>query len=125
MPKRSLHSSVLKWPDAETVRAQLATRAREIAREHPQVRRIGYIGSLAHGEWGVGSDVDIILVVSASEHHMHDRASQFDFTTLPVPADVLVYTEKEYDDLIGGGSRFGRELARAAWIFECGSSSGD
>ena len=117
MPIRSLHSSVLKWPDAELVRAQLTARARELADVHPHIERIGYIGSLAHGEWGVGSDVDIVIVLSTSDIPMHERAGAFDFTMLPVPADVLVYTRAEFDKLVKDQTRFAHELARAKWVF--------
>ncbi len=116
MPKRSLHSSVLKWPERESVRAQLVARAHEIAQQDLTVQKIGYIGSLAHGEWGVGSDADIIVVVSALGAAAA-RLARFDFTSLPVPADVLVYTEEEFVRLQAAGTRFAHELERAQWAY--------
>lgn len=61
MPVRSLDSSVLRWPDATTVHQAVCRWAREAARTRPEVLRVGYFGSYARGDWGVGSDLDLYL----------------------------------------------------------------
>ncbi|MFQ5811257.1 MAG: nucleotidyltransferase family protein, partial [Armatimonadota bacterium] len=66
MPVRSLHSSVLRWPDREIVLDALRRWTDRLARGHANVRRLGYCGSYARGDWGVGSDLDIIVVIAAS-----------------------------------------------------------
>jgi hypothetical protein len=96
MPVRSLHSSVLKWPDLEQVRSAVTDWARALADGDERITSVGYAGSYARGNWGVGSDVDLIILVKASETPFTERARAFDATTLPVPADVLVYTEPEW-----------------------------
>ena len=55
---------------------------------------------------GVGSDVDVVIVVAASDEPFERRALRWDVTELPVPADVLVYTEHEWESLPQQG-RFG------------------
>ena len=62
MPVRSLTSSVLRWPRPEEVRAAIGTWAAEIV-ARPDVARVGCFGSLARGTWGVGSDVDLVVIV--------------------------------------------------------------
>jgi hypothetical protein len=44
----------------------------------------------------VGSDLDIIVVVADAALPFEQRAADWDATDLPVPADVLVYTEAEW-----------------------------
>ena len=56
MPVRSLNSSVLKWPDGATVRASLERWTQEMISSKPGVIRLGYIGSYARDEWGVGNN---------------------------------------------------------------------
>lgn len=56
MPVRSSTSSVLKWPDAESVRRALVAWVAEEAPRHPGLLRLGYFGSYARGDWGVGSN---------------------------------------------------------------------
>jgi len=118
MPVRSLNSSVLKWPDDQLVDQAVRAWAYKLGKSHPQILKIGYIGSYARGDWGVGSDVDILILVSHSGQHFEQRTSEWDASALPVPADILVYTLEEWQHMLAGG-RFSQTVAReAVWIFE-------
>ena len=110
MPTRSLHSRVMKWPDRATVDAAARAWARRIADEHEDVVRLGYFGSYARGDWGVGSDLDLVAVVRQSQYPFHQRASQWNRSELPVHADLLVYTEAEWESLMQHGGRFAEML---------------
>ena len=65
MPVR-LTSSVLKWPDLTAVRQAVERWATTVTQNRADIARIGYFGSYAHGDWGVGSDLDLIVVVTQS-----------------------------------------------------------
>jgi hypothetical protein len=45
----------------------------------------------------VGSDLDVVILVSATDTPWERRAAEWDLTDLPVPADVLVYTVEEWE----------------------------
>jgi predicted nucleotidyltransferase len=91
--------------------------ADRIAATRREVRRIGYFGSYARGDWGVGSDLDILVIVDRAEERRDRRALALDVSDLPVPAEVLVYTEDEWRALVSGGARFGSMLAReTVWV---------
>jgi predicted nucleotidyltransferase len=112
-----LSSSVLKWPDATTVASALRRWAERAAAERPELRRVGYAGSYARGDWGVGSALDVVLVVDHARLPFWRRPVEWDLTGLPVPADVLVYTEAEWCNL-DSSRRLARELARAVvWVW--------
>lgn len=118
MPVRSLNSSVLVWPDRLVVDRAVRRWAAEMARTRPELQRLGYFGSYARGDWGVGSDLDIVAIVTAAEQSFEQRASSWDLTALPVPAEILVYTESEQQALEARGGRFARTLAReVVWVF--------
>jgi len=96
MPVRSLGTAVLVWPDAATVQAAALRWAEDLCRADESVAAVGYFGSYARGDWGVGSDVDLVVIVRDSALPFERRAARFDATRLPVPADVLVYTAAEW-----------------------------
>jgi predicted nucleotidyltransferase len=79
---------------------------------------LGYFGSYARGDWGVGSDLDLVAVVGGSEAPFHRRAVDWDLADLPVPAEILVYTVKEWADLRQRGGRFADVLEKeTVWLF--------
>ena len=115
MPVRSLRSSVLKWPGAAEVEAALRRWAAGL--ELPGLVALGYFGSYARGEAGVGSDLDLVLVVTGSEKPAPLRAARLPLETLPVPADALVLTREEWTALRERDDRFARTLRRETrWI---------
>ncbi len=122
MPVRSLSSSVLRWPEARTVDHAVRRWAEEVGRKRQGVIRVGYFGSYARGDWGVGSDLDLIIIVEGSKHPFERRAVEWDATGLPVPADVLVYTEEEWQTLSQNVGFHQRIMREAVWIYARGTS---
>lgn len=118
MPVRSLSSSVLKWPDKETVDFAVRCWAERMARALKDVLQIGYFGSYARGDWGVESDLDLIVIIESSSKPVERRAAEWDTTDLPVPADLLVYTKDEWEKMMSQ-RRFGRTVMReAVWVYQ-------
>lgn len=77
MPVRSLSSSVLRWPDRRFVERRLVAWAGEEAPRHPGLLRLGYFGSYARGDAGVGrsrrTPPIAILATSRWERYAHGR----------------------------------------------------
>ncbi len=120
MPVRSLNSSVLKWPDHGQVDGAVRAWAARVAQAHDELLRAGYFGSYARDDWGVGSDIDLVLVLRASDKPFERRALDFDATGLPVPAELLVYTQAEWRRLMEEAGRFARTLAaETVWVHVC------
>jgi len=117
MPVRSLSSSVLKWPDAQTVDQAVRRWVDQIVSRRKDVLRIGYFGSYARGNWGPGSDLDLVIVVERCVQPFERRSVEWDTTELPVPADVLVYTQSEWQSL-GAQRRFYETLTQeTVWVY--------
>ena len=117
MPVRSLSSPVLRWPDRATVDGAVRAWAAQLAAHHAELLRVGYFGSYARGDWGVGSDLDLVVVVASADEPFLTRAASWDTTGLPVPADLLVYSRDEWDALDRRG-RFCAMLAReVVWVW--------
>ena len=118
MPVKSLNSSVLVWPDRSQIDRALRQWVPVAASQHPELGRLAYFGSYARGDWGVGSDLDIVAIVASTDEPFHRRSVAWDLNTLPVPAEILVYTEVEWDSLHATPTRFSRTLDQeAVWVF--------
>ncbi len=121
MPVRSSHSSVLKWPDPKDVREAVQAWGRRQAKDHPKLMRLGLFGSYARGDAGVGSDLDLVAILSESDEPFEQRAVGWDTLALPLPAELLVYTSEEWDRMRAAGSRFAATVEREAiWLFRSG-----
>ena len=118
MPVRSLISSVLRWPDRRTVDDAVRTWAQSEAKRHPELLKLGYFGSYARGDWGVGSDLDLLAVVAQVSEPFERVSVNWDLSALPVAADVLVYTLAEWRRITKSAGRFGRILKdEVTWVY--------
>jgi hypothetical protein len=90
--------------------------AQELYARDPAVSRVGYFGSYARGNAGVGSDLDLVVITRGDSSSR--RAGAFDASRLPVPADVLVYSEARWNELRARHSGIARTIAREAKWFE-------
>jgi len=118
MPVRSLRSSVLRWPGAEEVAQAVRAWAAEEIPRHAGLLRLGYFGSYARGDWGVGSDLDLVAVIEVSPEPFERRALAWDLDGLPVPSELLVYTREEWSALQRRNDRFGKVLLEeAVWVW--------
>ena len=117
MPVRSLTSSVMRWPDADTIHRAAAAWAEALSRREPAVVAVGYFGSYARGDAGVGSDLDLVILLRESALPFERRAVGWPSESLPVPAEVLAYTLAEWCALPERRPRFGRVLREeTVWL---------
>jgi len=118
MPVRSLTSSVLRWPDAGIVDQAARAWAVELTRQRGDVLGVAYIGSYARGDWGVGSDLDLVIIVEQSDEAFWKRASELDLAGFPVPTEGMVYTADEWRDLANKRGRFFQTVEQeAVWLY--------
>jgi len=96
MPVRSLGSAVLKWPGREVVLDSARRWAVELRANDPKVVQMLCVGSCARGDYGVGSDLDLIVIVEAAPDSPVDRRRRYEPTAFPVPVDVTVLTRTEW-----------------------------
>jgi predicted nucleotidyltransferase len=96
--------------------AALGRWARELERRNPNVVRVGYFGSLARGDYGVGSDADVVVIVKVAARPWMERPLELDPPRLPVSADLLVYTVEEWQEIVKRPDRFGGEMRGVVWV---------
>jgi predicted nucleotidyltransferase len=119
MPVRSLSSSVFKWPKPSAVVHALKTWAADQAHQRTDIIGIAYFGSYARHRSGVGSDLDILVIVEQSKRPFWERALEFDTLSLPVPAEVVVYTVDEWQAATVERSGFLHTIrGDAVWVYK-------
>lgn len=90
MPQRSSNGSVLRWPSSESVLEAAA---------QPELEGVGVFGSYGRGDAGVGSDLDLLLVLRQCELPIWERLRPWDTADLPLATDLLVYSRREWESL--------------------------
>ena len=119
MPVRSLNSSVFKWPSRAQLDDALRTWTDAVVGQHPEVLKLGCFGSYARGDWGVGSDLDLVAIISHSNTPFERRSEDWNLNGLPVPAELLVYTREEWERLQRDAGRFAATLAsETSWLYD-------
>lgn len=116
MPVRSSRSSVLKWPRKSEIIDAVRQWAEAVRASRADLLRVGYFGSLRRGDWGVGSDVDLVVVLEDSDSSPVERPLEFDLSSIPVGADLLVYTADEWNALLDRDDRFAEEMRNVMWL---------
>lgn len=94
-----MNSVVIKSLNREPVEEAVSSYVAQLRRDHPEIERVIWFGSWITGLPTPGSDVDICLVLSASDKAPRERISDFLPLGFPVGFDLLVYTVSEFERL--------------------------
>ena len=73
---------------------------------------VDVFGSIATGEMGAWSDVDLIIVKDSSLPFVERPREFFNLLDIGVPIDILVYSPTEFDELKDSDSGFWKEFRR-------------
>jgi len=99
LQKRSFGSVELTSIDEAALRAALRDGVAACAAARPEVEKIVLFGSFARGDWVPESDVDLLVVLSATTIPPLERAENFRsfFDSIPLDVNPLVVTRREFD----------------------------
>ena len=99
--------------------ASFGVLVKRLARERAEIVRVVLFGSLARGDAVPGSDVDLLVVIAASDRSFLDRMPLYKPTDVPIGVDVFPYTEEELASMLDEGNAFVREaLSEGSVLFE-------
>jgi predicted nucleotidyltransferase len=89
---------VVKSLDANAVRASADDYAARLLATRADVEELVIFGSFENGTWAPGSDLDVLIVLTAADRPVRDRIPDFLPDRFPVPVDVFPYTRQELQD---------------------------
>jgi len=83
--------------EREPLLARLTERAQQLLASDPRVLEVGLFGSLVRGDYGPGSDADLLVILAADARRFVDRIPEFlrHFSGLGIAVDVFPYTREE------------------------------
>ncbi len=113
-------STVVNWAAAKQRRARLEAELRRILPELPRlgVTKAILFGSLASGNVGQMSDIDLILVAPSTEPFVR-RPDRFSEALNPsVALDLFVYTPEEFSAMADASPFVRSAIARGRVIYE-------
>ncbi len=103
MPSSTLRPSsssvVIKSVDRRQIEQAVEQYTARLRAEHPEIECIIWFGSWVNGLPRPGSDVDLCLILSASDTPRHERSADFLPVGFPVGMDLFVYTRAEFERL--------------------------
>ena len=84
MPVSSPPGSVLRWPSAAEVLRAAGCWAEQQQKGHPELLAVGVFGSYGRGDAGVGSDLDLLLILKECSEPIGDPLRRWDTGSLPL-----------------------------------------
>lgn len=119
MLTQSFGSVKITWLDQPAVVRATERAVARLAKERPEVQRVILFGSLARGDAVPGSDVDLLVVISASDRSFLERIPLYHPDGVPIGVDVFPYTEGELASMLAQGNPLARRaISEGLVLFE-------
>lgn len=80
--------------------------------EYLEIEQAIVFGSLARGDAVPGSDVDLLLILQASELPFLERSVRYRPAGVGIGVDVFAYTREELDAMLEAGNSFVAQALR-------------
>ena len=101
---------MLRWPSSADVLRAAALWAERQRCNHGDLLAVGVFGSYGRGDAGVGSDLDLVLILRECSAPLWERLRRWDTGSLPLACDLLVYSLEEWRGLPGWNPRLATAL---------------
>ena len=99
MRRRSLRSVVIRSANREAIAHAVADYVARLRAKHAEIEQVIWFGSWVTGTPLPGSDVDLCLILSASDKPPRERAVHYLPVGFPVGIDLFAYTQAEFERL--------------------------
>jgi predicted nucleotidyltransferase len=99
LQKPSSNSVVIKSIDREGIKEAVKAYVARLRQSHPEIEQAIWFGSWINGFPAPGSDVDLCIILSASDKPRHERLPDYLPVGFPVGIDLFIYTREEFNRL--------------------------
>jgi len=114
--EKSLGSVRIISVDHESLIHTLKEKSISIKADHPEIIKILLFGSFSKGNFLPESDIDILLIIEATDIPFLERKERFRpfFRDIPFDVNILVYTKSEIDLMHENGNLFIKDIFKEA-----------
>lgn len=117
MPAPSSPGFVQCWPSAAEVLEAAGRWAERQQRDNADLLAVGMFGSYGRGDAGVGSDLDLVMILRECTCPIWERLRRWDTGSLPLACDLLVYSQQEWQTLPQWNPKLAETLRRdTRWL---------
>jgi predicted nucleotidyltransferase len=107
-----LRSASPKFASRSEVLGLARKTAQQMAANHPEVSRVILFGSLAREDFGVRSDMDLLILLKSSHLPIRERIREFLKDCSEYPTDVFPLTEGELESRLKRSDPFWMQAVR-------------
>jgi uncharacterized protein len=101
------------------LRESVSEWARTSAESEESLLRVGYVGTFNPDDLETTSHLDVVLVVEETEVPMAERGAHWNLGPIGVPAQALVYTAQEWDEVLAAENWLSEKLReKTVWVYE-------
>jgi uncharacterized protein len=101
------------------LRSSVSDWARTSAESDESLLKVGYVGTFDLEGPESASHLDVVLVVEDTEVPMPERGGQWNLGPIGVPAQALVYTSEEWDEVMAGEGWLSEKMkTQTEWVYE-------
>lgn len=114
-----MSASVSNSSSTFDLRASVSDWARTSAEADESLLKVGYVGTFDLEGSETDSHLDVVLVVQDTEVPMAERGGQWNLGPIGVPAQALVYTAEEWDEVMSGEGWLSQKMkTQTVWVYE-------
>lgn len=84
----------------------------QLASRRSEIEQVLLFGSLARGDAGPGSDVDLLVLLQESSVPFLDRAVLYRLSGVGIGVDIFAYTREEFEEMMREGNSFLKQALR-------------
>jgi predicted nucleotidyltransferase len=99
-----------RFADRDEIVAAARQFSGRLAAARSEIRRIILFGSFARGDYGVRSDLDLLIVLERSDKPLGERLYDYLQFGSGYPTDILPLTEAEIDSRLGDQDPFLQQI---------------
>ena len=114
-----MSASVSNSSSTFDLRTSVSDWAQTSAEAEESLLKVGYVGNFDPDDLQIESHLDVVLVVEDTDVPMAERGSQWNLGPIGVPAQALVFTSAEWEELLSGeGWLADRMKTETVWVFD-------